>query len=231
MQVRILEIVQHSMDIWSFRFERPEGFEFKPGQFILISENLAGEDLRRAYSISSTPLERRYLETTVRLNPHGLYTPVLFKKHVGDQVALKGPFGIFHFDLDDPRIPIFVAGGTGIAPLLSMLRTYLTLPPTSSEPFYLFYGIRKEDDEVFKQELARLTLDHDRFNEIIAVGEPGEHWQSERGNMTFNIIKKYVENPGTCIFYICGPEGMVNHIIDDLHQHGIPNDQIKLDHW
>lgn len=231
MQVKILTIIRHTSDIWSFRMERPDGFTFKPGQFLLLSDTLHGQDVRRAYSISSSPQQNTYVEITVRLKPDGIYTPTLFSKIPGDMLEMKGPFGIFHYDMDDTRIPIFIAGGTGIAPLLSMLRYYLTIPPTSSEAFYLFYGIRKEDDEVFKEELAELTLQHERFNEIIAVGEPNEHWQGERGNMNFSIIKQYVVDPKTCVFYICGPEAMVHHIIEDLHSHGITDNQVKLDHW
>jgi ferredoxin-NADP reductase len=231
MRVRILSIITHKSDIWSFRLERPQDFEFKPGQFLMLSDTINSESMKRAYSISSSPLEKKYLEITVRLKPGGKFTTVLFTKIIGEFLELTGPFGQFHFDLEDTRTPIFIAGGTGIAPLLSMLRTYLIISPTSSELYYLFYGIRREEDEVFKEELAELTLAHERFIEIIAVGEPCAHWQGDTGHMRYELIKEAVVNPLDCTYYLCGPEAMVASILQDLQAHGIPQNQIKLDHW
>ena len=232
-QVKILTIIRHGREVWSFRLTRPQQFEFKPGQFILFTKKIGGQDVRRAYGLSSAPSTKEYIEITVKLKPEGKFTPVLFGMHEDDTLEMLGPFGIFSFNESNWRTPVFIAGGTGIAPLLSMLRTYLLIPPTNSEAFYLFYGIKKQHDEVFKEELAHMTLEHERFNEVISISEPdpGTNWQGDTGHMGWELIKKYIPVPGNCIFYICGPEAMVHHIIDDLHRHNISDDNIKMDNW
>src|SRR3989344_6758005 len=116
---RVLKIIDHTSDVKVFWLSCPDDIEYSPGQFAMLSLKIGEESVRRPYSISC-PKGTGRMEFAVRLCADGKLTPALFRLKEGDKINIDAPFGKFIFDENDRRDAVFIAGGTGIAPLRCM---------------------------------------------------------------------------------------------------------------
>ena len=143
MQTNAAEVVRvhdltHDVRELDLRLISPTTLDFQPGQFISFEIPIEGRPhpMTRAYSIASPPSQRSILTVVFNRVDHGPGSTFLFSLKPGDQVHFKGPAGSFRLRDDAPRNLLFVATGTGIAPLRSMLHTLLPKPPRRSYPCY-----------------------------------------------------------------------------------------------
>jgi ferredoxin-NADP reductase len=156
-QVPVLAVFDETPDIKTIRMARPDGFEFRAGQFIAVRVRVDGKDCSRCYSVSSAPEVRGYLEISVKR--HGLVSNAL---HVmarpGALLSVRSPNGAFTYPSGDDRPIVLVAGGVGITPLISMLRHAVHAEPARGVT--LLYSARTEADFAFKDEIAALVRRH-----------------------------------------------------------------------
>ena len=155
--LKINKIIPETPDTVSLEFEIPdnlrEKFAYKQGQHITIRHSLNGHELRRSYSMSSSPLESRFAVTVKKVTGGQMSTFLHDQVKAGDTLDVAPPDGRFYIPLDpEKRRTYFVFGaGSGITPLMSILKTTLEAEPMSN--IFLLYGSRNEENIIFRDEL------------------------------------------------------------------------------
>lgn len=231
MRLRIKLICQQTPSSKTFYFERLDGKlpPFRPGQYINIFLDVDGVMTSRPYSIAS-PTGHEMLEITVRDNKQGFVAPYMLNElKVGDELETTGPEGHFyHEPLIDGRDLVFLAGGSGITPFMSMLRYFLNDDTTRTTPnIILLYGSRLVDDVIYHEELIRFADEHANFEYISIISEPPPDFDGVAGFLDANMIANHVVDIEGKTFYICGPNAMYDLCLDALYKLGIPRYKIK----
>ena len=206
-----------------FRIEAKD-FTFKSGQFVILSL-VDGKEIRRSYSMASSPYDSDYLEFCIRLKQDGEFTPRLFNLDIGDKISFEGPYG--NFLLKEHEEKILIAGGTGIAPIRSMLRT-LNEEKKLEKNIWLFFGFNKTGEFLFRKELEGYKKSG--LNLVPVVLHPESHWKGELGYV-MPAIKKFIPKGDEKDVYICGPPLMVRAVVQFLLEHGFSKERIYRDEW
>lgn len=215
-----------SVKLFRLSFDKP--FVFIAGQFVMT--HLTGPDgkpIKRAYSIASSPHQKEFIELCIRKVEGGAATNILHNLKVGDKVATEGPLGRFQLEANLKNDVIFVAGGTGIAPIRSMLQT---LPiQNMKNRFYFYFGINTLDDFLFKEELKKLK-GLSNFKLILVVKED-LRWEGDKGFISEEIVKKYTPDLSHKEIYMCGPPAMIRLVKGYLPNLGAKPEQVHIDAW
>lgn len=212
-----------------FTFSKPEGLTYKPGQyagFTLINptETDAGGITRR-FSLLSTP-DEAYIRIAMRIQ-NSAYKRVLNSLPMGSEIKFAGPTGNFTLH-DDSNIPaVLLAGGIGITPFYCMAQH--AAKQQSPQHITLFYGNQSFGDAPYLAELTALQNDNSHFKLVATMDKPDNVWQGETGYITHTMIKKYVPDLSTPIFYVCGGPAMVSTLQELLVEMGIENERIKVE--
>jgi ferredoxin-NADP reductase len=204
-------------------------FEYTAGQAALIG--LAGQPHLVPYSIASSPEETRregWLEFLVKLESNG-WGAHLTGIRRGATVTVEGPAGSFVFpDRPVERHFLFVAGGTGIAPLRSMIcHAYGTRQPGR---LHLLYSARTPSDFAYLGELRRHARAGRLDLALTATREVPERWQGGRGRIKAAVLAGLVETPETLCF-VCGPAAMVDDVPRMLLEMGVDRSRIRIEEW
>lgn len=230
-QAKIAKIVDETKDIKTFYLDPQAPFSFAPGQFIMISAEKQQPDgtlkqVKRAYSIASAPGEK-FLALTIKIYSDGELSSKLKHCNVGDALTLTCPYGKFLFT--DPKIEtVFIAGGTGIAPLRSMWQSLLASKSTTK--MRLLYSTRFADEIIYKQELEKLSASG-VMPSFITVTRPEEGYTGLQGRIDKHFVEKHVPDPKGCVYYICGAPAMVQDMKKALHDLGVAAEQIFHEAW
>jgi len=219
--VNFIESVQRTPSAISYRFSRPEGFTFTAGQYMLVT---LGKDLVHPLSLSDSPEETGFLEFTKRMTGSP-FCHSLQGLAPGDTIKLKGPMGGFILDGSE-QILVFLAGGIGITPIRSILKT---LAARQNQPgkTILIYGNTNETDIAFRDELEGLSLPGYRVVHVLTDtrGVPGAH----QGFISADIITREVPDLKNAIFMASGPPVMVEAMQKNLAGLGAAQEQIRSD--
>jgi NAD(P)H-flavin reductase len=205
-------------------------FSYAPGQAAEIG--VAGQDETVPYSIASAPEEAEAqgsLEFLIKIEPSGRWGHKFDRLARGMRVTLRGPFGTFTF-LPRPRERrfLFVAGGTGIAPVRSMLKHIeLARVPGRAR---LLYSARTPEDFPYLPELRGLVRQDRLELSLTATREVGATWRGERGRIGGSRLAPLVDHPETLCF-VCGPAAMVNDVPLMLMGLGISKNRILIEEW
>jgi ferredoxin-NADP reductase len=204
-------------------------FAFKPGQAAFIG--LAESDQRVPYSLACSPdeaRERRSLEFLIKVEPSGRWGHKFDRIGRGQKLAIRGPFGSFVLPAPALTKPLlFVAGGTGIAPIRSMIAYALRRPHRSIK---LLYSARTNGDLAYAPELRTLGRRGDFEVRFHATREAPERWRGERGRIAPAHLAPLVEDRSTLCF-VCGPTAMVADLPVMLTRLGVPPGHVKLEQW
>ena len=230
--LKISEIIDETPTVKSFKINLPEGLNvnFYPGQFFMVSfPNDSEIKTGRAYSISSSPQQKSYLE--IALNKVGPFTTKMFQMKEGDFLRFKGPYGKFYFNEDIKKNIVLIAGGTGITPLIGILR-YAT-DKNLSNKIKLFYSVKNPEEIIFHEEIKRIKQINSNFEYFITITRPEDHhiWDGRRGRIEHNLLGENVENMHENIYFLCGSKEFVDNIISMLQNLGVAREQIKTDVW
>ncbi len=216
---KVSKIKYQTPRVKSFRikFDSIKKFSFKPGQFIIISLQDYAENnilVRRAYSIASCPENKKYLEIAVVDNRLRKMASHLHKLKKGSSINVEGPFGSFTLDEKAKKL-LFIAGGAGLTPLMSMLRHLLhkkQRKKNKNKKIIFVLSARTKRDIVFKKELLKLERKNRNLTIVITLTQ--DTWSSEEkfknkemGRINKKILKKYLKTKNYCS-YICGPYQM-----------------------
>ncbi len=217
-----LEMVERTPLARSYRFERPEEFDFKAGQWIKVTLGEA-DGLMHPLSLSDCPGEKGFMEFTKRLTGSP-FCGRLDGLQSGDKVAFDGPMG--HYCLDDVKGPVvFLTGGIGITPIRSILR--MMSHAKDPRETVLIYGNKDEDDIAFLDELGELELPNFRMVHVLV--EPQGKLPARKGFITADIIKEEVADLPGNTYMVSGPPVMVNAMAKNLESLGLPESRMMVD--
>ena len=208
---------------------RGEIFPYRPGQALLVASH--GYERRRPYSIAAAPedAEREHcLELLVGVNSEGHAGPHL-RLEPGEPVDIEGPLGRFTFPVapDEQRF-VFIAGGTGIAPLRAMMRHALH---TRHRQIGLFYSARTPSEFAYEDELRALARDgRIELRQTVTREDGSNDWAGPRGRIGRPELQPLVHDPATLCF-VCGPPALVEEMPKLLEELGIPRPRIKVEEW
>ncbi|MCS7109428.1 MAG: FAD-binding oxidoreductase [Candidatus Micrarchaeota archaeon] len=231
----VKEKFNQTSDVVTLRLSPLDPFpmDFKPGQFVNLYIQRENEPLlARPYSIASSPLNKDYLELTIKIIPNGRFTPRVAALKVGDVVKIGGPFGKFFF-LDEEKMKdiILIGGGCGITPFISMIR-YVAEKNLDIKLTY-FYSARTMDSILYKNELESIARSHKNIKVIFTcTREESKSWNGERGRINIDMIKKYVDIKDENKYYmLCGPPEMIKSLVEQLKSAGIKEEKILHESW
>lgn len=220
--LEIVEVIQETHDIKTFRFKRKEGDlfpHFQAGQFFTFQIGDENNKVMRSYSISSSEINRQVISVSIKKLPDGHGSTWFHQLQVGDQVLAHTPNGQFVLPKVLPRAFVFIAGGIGITPFLSMIKTQVD--KGESTPIYLFYGMRTTKDLAFHKVLENLSQSHDFFHYFPILSEQDSQWSGEQGYVSFEMIKERVTPISENYYFFCGPPIMYDNITPKLQQAGV----------
>jgi glycine betaine catabolism B len=228
--VEVVRIVQETGSTRTFRLAPAGGDPFPPfraGQFINLFLTVDGVATSRPYSISSPPDRSGFVEITVRQMTVGFVSRFLCERvRVGDRFSCSGPAGFFvHEPLVDTRRLVFLAGGCGITPFMSMIRN--AADARSGVEMHLLYGNRSPDDVIFGEELDRLAREMETLRVDRVISEPPEGYEGITGFLDADRIRQQVGEVEGRTFFLCGPHAMYDLCAAALRELNVPARRIK----
>ncbi len=230
-KVERIRDLTHDIKEVTLRLIEPEQITIKAGQyvqFVVPEYEDLDEEVYRAYSVASPPGDASHVELEVRLVPGGICTTYVHE-HLkeGDEVVINGPYGEFFLrDTDTPVI--FIAGGSGMAPIKSIL---LDMEKSQNpRPAQYFFGARSKRDLFLLDEMKALETSIPNFTFIPALSEPLEedNWEGEIGLIT-DVVHRNVKDASLSEAYLCGSPGMIDACIKVLSDLGVREDCIFYD--
>ena len=220
--------VTHDMRHLVLKLVEPESIPFWPGQYVDIA--IPGTDQTRSFSMANTSAkESGQLEFVIRVYPDGQFSEFLDTEvSVGDRLDVTGPFGVFTLRDGRDSDLVFVGGGAGMAPILSVLRSLAEKGSTRKATYY--YGARTQRDLCFEKELYELseTLPNFRFVPALSEAAMDEEWDGETGLIT-DVVRRHETDLSGTDSYVCGPPPMVEAAMDVLTELGAPEKNIYYD--
>jgi len=197
-------------------------FTWDPGQYLQVSLPAVGAT--RAYSMANPADGSRELEFVIGLLPGGLFSGHVARGLAeGEPVRLRGPYGQFVFRGDTK--PVFIAGGTGLAPILAILRALAESAPDTQAK--VVFGVGDETDLFYTDELTSLRQKLPNLEVVITVERPGPRWSGTVGRTTDHLGP----TDATSAYYLCGPPGMVGTAEEILIGNGVVREHIHTERF
>jgi len=216
-------------------FERPAGFEFKGGQFANLTLLDAIEadpgGSTRTLSIASAPHDKDLM--FAMRNRDTAFKRNILALPIGSPVLFRGPFGNFTLHGNTARPAVFLAGGIGITPFHSMVRE--ATGKHSQHKIFLFYANRTAEEAAFLEELRDLEKFNPDYKLITTITRPSleraPDWRHESGHFTPRMLKKWLLDLRTPVFYVAGPAGAVASMRLTLNASGVSDDEIRTEEF
>lgn len=228
--LQIVEIKEETTEAYSITFipDSSDWLVYQAGQYLTIKIIIDGKEYRRAYSLSSSPLTDERLTITIKRVEGGMVSNYL-KDHlsVGDSLEVMRPMGGFVFSpqVDRGRCYVMIGGGSGITPLMSILKTILHGEPLSV--VYLWYGNRTVSSIIYHQELEELRQQYNtRLFIRHSLSQPPDSWNGARGRLDEPTIYQWVSDlfmtdEHRKQYYLCGPNGLMDAAERALDKHAV----------
>ncbi len=215
---------------WAFHFEKPQGFLFKAGQTVDLTlidpPETDAEGNTRTFSLTSAPFENE-LAIATRLR-ESAFKRVMKGLAPGSQVLIDGPFGSFTLHNDASRPAVFLAGGIGITPFMSMVKhaCHERLP----HRLFLFYSNPYPEVAAFLGELSELAANHSNFRLVCTMTQMEQShrpWTGETARLSFDLVRKSLAEGDRPVYYSAGPPSMVAAMRKMLNDSEVDDDDIR----
>lgn len=212
---------------WTLTLKREgERFEFAPGQFVWL--HLGATPFAMAehpFSISSSAERTESVELTIK--ELGDFTSTIGDTPIGERAWIDGPYGQFSMDRHRADGYVFIAGGVGITPIMSMLRTAADRGDT--RPFLLIYGVSSLDEATFADELTELE-ERIRLRVVLVPARPPDGWEGESGFVTRELLERHIgEELSHAEYFVCGPEPMMRSVSESLEALDVPAQSVRYE--
>jgi CDP-4-dehydro-6-deoxyglucose reductase, E3 len=227
-----MDRVAHDVMILSLRLPQHERFKFLAGQYIDI---LLRDGNRRSFSLANPPQQDGVLEIHVRQVPNGQFTNHVFTKmQEKDLLRFRGPLGIFFLRSEEepPAMPphpaVLVAGGTGFAPIKSIVQD--AIARGLDRPMHLYWGARAGRDLYLHDLALEFTRAHPqfRYTPVLSEAQPQDDWRGRTGLVHEAVLADYPDLSGVDV-YASGPPPMIEALRANTHKHGLPEDRLYYD--
>ena len=233
LNLMVSEVRQETATAKTFRLVSQDHYlpPFLAGQYINLFLDVNGIRTSRPYSISSSPGQTAYYDITVRRVPNGFFSQYLLDEgKAGDLLQSTSPAGYFHHNpLFHGNDLVFLAGGSGITPFMSMIREITDRG--LNRKIHLIYGSQQEDDIIFREELSERAAHHANLSLHHVITEPSPGWTGPAGFITAEVIQSILGDTGLAdrMFYLCGPEAMYGFVLNQMEKLGIPRRRIRIE--
>lgn len=229
-ELPILDLRDQTPSAYTLYLAKPEGnaFDYAPGQYLTVKITHEGEEYRRAYSLSSSPYLDEQLAITVKREKGGRVSHLLRDAYQpGDTLACMPARGSFRVELraERPRHYLLIAGGSGITPLMSILRSVLAAEPESEVS--LWYGSRNRTEIIFREELSELAQQFpERLHVLHSLSQPEADWPGYRGRLDreriYDLVSEvFMTSELPKVYFLCGPQGLMEAAEAALDKHAV----------
>ncbi len=211
-----------------FEFEvlGPKPFQFTAGQFVSLYVQRDGAEDNRAYSIASAPDANRF-DLCLNRVPCGYFSNYLCDLAPGATIDFEGPFGFFTAS-PSPRDSVFVATGTGIAPIRGILQGLLSR--NCEQNLWLIFGVRYANTILYRPEFEALASRHPNFRFWPTLSRPEADWSGRRGHVQEHVERLVAEHPDLQV-YLCGLKAMVDDVRQRLKARGFDRRQVRYEKY
>ncbi|WP_338731291.1 1,2-phenylacetyl-CoA epoxidase subunit PaaE [Mangrovimonas cancribranchiae] len=237
-KLKVKDIYKETKDTSVVSFEIPEDlksdFKFSQGQHLTLKTIINGEDVRRSYSLCSSPFENEW-KVAVKEIPGGKFSTFVNNElQTGDELEVMAPSGTFGVECDSKNAKnyLFFAAGSGITPIMSMIKAHLEAEPNST--CKLFYVNKTAKSIIFKEALeqlrntyfGRLEIYYFLTKEKRDIDLFNGRFDDDKMNV---LTKTFIDIPDTSEVFLCGPEDMVNYVSSYLAEAGLPKELIHFE--
>ncbi len=239
--LRIKRIVRETKDAASFAFDIPaelkEKFNYLPGQYLTLSTTINGQEVRRAYSFSSSPITDADPAVTIKKVKDGVFSSFMNDDAFeGQVIQVMPPMGKFvvHLDANAQKHYVLFAGGSGITPIMSIAKSVLDKEPNSK--ITLVYCNQDVQSVIFQQQLNDMVVQHNGKLKVIYIYDnPHTGWTGRSGRQStenFMAITREVRIDGySTEYFICGPSGLMDAVKTGLQTLGIPAEKVHTEYF
>lgn len=229
LKLNVAEIIKETDFTSTLRLAAASGYlpPFQAGQYINIFAEIDGVRTARPYSISSPPNQIAFYDITVRRVPDGFVSCYLLDQvQAGDILESTGPAGHFYYNpLIHGKDLVFLAGGSGITPFMSMIRE--VTDRLLDRKIHLFYGCRSQQEAIFHEELLKRAANYANFTYDLVISDAKADDHGLTGLLDANLIRSQVGDTSGKTFYLCGPQEMYSFCIPELKKLGVPDRRIR----
>lgn len=230
-KAKLISFNEHTDQIreYIFQLKEPNEFKFKAGQFLMLHltpENPNEKEILRAYSLASGESNFTQFRLLIKFIEKGIASDYFWRIQEGDEIRFTGPFGKLLFPENPSKNLFFLSTGSGLAPHLSYIETYLEMFPNSQ--FNFLIGVRTQKDFFFVEYLENYRRKNLNFNYEFVLSRKDESWMGRTG-----YLQKQIENLNTDFknthFFICGNENMAKETKQVLMEHQVPKEKILVE--
>jgi NAD(P)H-flavin reductase len=224
------ELLAGSFQYFHFELMEPHRIDFQAGQYIILTVD-EEKGIRRNYSIASGPEMNHAIELLIDIWPKGSGSMYLASLAPGDEIEFVGPVGSFMVKEEDREL-LFVATGSGIAPLRAMVFDQL-ITKKNTNPIRLWWGMRYQKDCFWVEDFDVLEKEHSNFQWDLSLSRPPEGWPLHSGHVTGHVLE-YVKQVSSkkrqsLVVYLCGNRQMIEEVSTNLKEVGILDNQIHFE--
>lgn len=233
-RTKLVKKVEAADGTMSFHFEKPDGFEYRAGQFadytLLSPAETDDEGNIRGFSLASAPFEPTLMATT-RMRDTA-FKRVLRNMPLGSELELDAPYGSFTLHNNVKRPAAFLTGGIGITPVRSIVLQ--STHDKTGHTIFVFYANNRPEDAAFMDEFGEAADANDNLTFVPTMSNlerSQQSWDGETGLVDKDMIARYVDDMTTPIYYLCGPAGMVTAMRTLLNAAGVDDDDIRTEEF
>ena len=225
--VERIESLSYNVRGFRLKLVDPPTLGSKAGQFIIMNVPKDGGVVKRAYSVASPPHEMFSLELCIQHVEGGIASTYFWKLKEGDMVSISGPHGNFLLKEPMDYDPVFMATGTGVAPLRAMIKHVIHV--SFARDIWLFFGTRYEHSLLYESEFRSIANARRNFHYIPTVSRPKD-WRGETGHIQ-ETFRKHMSDVSNKEMYLCGWLEVVKAVCKDLEAGGVPKERLHYEEW
>lgn len=218
-------------DTMAFHFEKPDGFDFRAGQFgdITLADPPETDDEGniRGFSLASAPFESDLVMAT-RLRDTA-FKRVLRELPAGELVTLDAPYGDFTLHKNEATPAVFLIGGIGVTPIRSMVAQ--ASHDGTGHRLLLIHANSAPENTPFRADFEGLAASHPNFRYVQTVSEPPQDWDGETGHIDEAMLRRHVEDLDAPLYYLSGPAAMVQAMRSMLVDASVDEDHIRTEEF
>lgn len=207
LRLELIEIITHCCDVKTFRFELTKDVVFKPGQYLILTLNIKGKDVSKAFSISSSPTEKGHIQFTKKISDSD-FSKALLNLTIGQEYPVRLPMGKFIFEGEYPKVA-FLSGGIGVTPIRSIFKYATDMKLPSS--LILLYSSRTPEYLIFRNDFTLMQRSNPNLKIVYTLTHCDQKVEGCRiGYIDDEMVRREIPDFAGRKFYICGPPAMVD---------------------